>query len=127
MEKSKRVKSKIDFQKVISSKNKKNSKSFVVLFLKREEYDYPRFGITASKRLGCAVNRVKVRRQVRAMLRDILKIVNVPSQDYVIIVRDTYLKHTYQENAQELELLFKKLEDQSKWKIQTFGSLVYYY
>ena len=48
------------------------------------------------------------------MLRDILKIVNVPSQDYVIIVRDTYLKHTYQENAQELELLFKKLEDQSK-------------
>ena len=114
MEKSKRVKSKIDFQKVISSKNKKNSKSFVVLFLKREEYDYPRFGITASKRLGCAVNRVKVRRQVRAVLRDILKIVNVPSQDYVIIVRDTYLKHTYQENAQELELLFKKLEDQSK-------------
>ena len=127
MKKSRRVKSKIDFQKVISSKNKKNSKSFVILFLKREEYDYPRFGITASRKLGNAVTRVKIRRQVRAMLRDILKKINVLSQDYVIIVRNTYLKHTYQENTQELELLLRKMEDQSKWKIQTFGSLVYYF
>ena len=127
MEKSKRVKTKIDFQKVVSSKNKKNSKSFVILFLKREEYDYPRFGITASRKLGNAVTRVKIRRQVRAMLRDILKKINVLSQDYVIIVRNTYLKHTYQENTQELELLLRKMEDQSKWKIQTFGSLVYYF
>ena len=104
----------IDFQKVIASKKKIISKNFILYSLKREEYDYPRFGFSASKKLGHAVVRVKVRRQVRAMLRDILKIVNVPSQDYVIIVRDTYLKHTYQENAQELELLFKKLEDQSK-------------
>ena len=114
MEKSKRVKTKIDFQKVVSSKNKKNSKSFLILILKRVQYEYPRFGITASRKLGNAVTRVKIRRQVRAILRDILKKINVLSQDYVIIVRNTYLKHTYQENTQELELLLRKMEDQSK-------------
>lgn len=111
---SQRVKTKIDFQKVINSKKKISSKSFVILSLKRDEYDYPRFGITASKKLGGAVQRVKIRRQVRAMIREILKSYNVHSLDYVIIVRNTYTKHTYQENLKELKNLLKKAEEQTK-------------
>ena len=114
MEKSRRVKTKIDFQKVIASNRKKISKSFILLSLKREEYDYPRFGITASKKLVDAVVRVKRRRQVRAMIREVLKMQNVLAKDYVIIVRNTYLKHTYQENLKELEYLLKKSEEQTK-------------
>ena len=64
MEKLKRVKSKQDFQQVITSKHKKHSQSFVIFSLKRPEYNYARFGLTASKRLGGAVQRVKVRRQI---------------------------------------------------------------
>ena len=47
MEKSKRVKTKIDFQKVIASKKKIISKNFILYSLKREEYDYPRFGFSS--------------------------------------------------------------------------------
>ena len=122
MEKSKRVKTKIDFQKVIASKKKIISKSFILYSLKREEYDYPRFGFSASKKLGHAVVRVKVRRQVRAMVREILKTYTVLNKDYIIIVRNSYLKHTFQENLNELILLLKKAEEQTKWNYQQNGS-----
>ena len=114
MKKSNRVKTKIDFQKVINSKIKRYSKGFVILSLKKEEYDHPRFGITASKKLGGATIRVKIRRQVRAMIREISADYNIVSSDYVIIVRNSYLTHTYQENKEELKLLFKKMEEQAK-------------
>ena len=122
MEKSKRVKTKIDFQKVIASKKKIISKSFILYSLKREEYDYPRFGFSASKKLGHAVVRVKTRRQVRAMVREILKNKTVLAKDYIIIVRNSFLQHTYQENLDELILLFKKAEEQTKWDYQQNGN-----
>ena len=122
MEKSKRVKTKIDFQKVIASKKKIISKNFILYSLKREEYDYPRFGFSASKKLGHAVVRVKVRRQVRAMVREILKNNTLLAKDYIIIVRNSFLQHTYQENLDELILLFKKAEEQTKWNYRQNGN-----
>ena len=122
MEKSKRVKTKIDFQKVIASKKKIISKNFILYSLKREEYDYPRFGFSASKKVGHAVVRVKVRRQVRAMVREILKNNTLLAKDYIIIVRNSFLQHTYQENLDELILLFKKAEEQTKWNYRQNGN-----
>ena len=122
MEKSKRVKTKIDFQKVIASKKKIISKTFILYSLKREEYNYPRFGFSASKKLGHAVGSVKVRRQVRAMVREILKNKTLLAKDYIIIVRNSFLQHTYQENLNELILLFKKAEEQTKWNYQQNGN-----
>ena len=41
LKKEERVKSKEDFQLVISKKNKKFSDCFIIYSLKREEYNYP--------------------------------------------------------------------------------------
>ena len=107
MEKSKRVKTKQDFQSVISNQKRKSSTNFVIYF-KKNNLTYPRFGLTASRKLGCAVQRVKIRRQVRAMLREITKENKIQPNDYVIIVRKPYIDHTYQENLENLRLLLKK-------------------
>lgn len=107
MKKEYRVKTKQDFQKVISSKNKINCSTFVIYFLKTN-YEYARFGISASKKLGGAVTRVKIRRQVRSMIHNIQENLNLKPMDYVIIVRKTYLDNTYQQNEEQLMKLLKK-------------------
>ncbi len=108
MERSKRVKSKEDFQSVISSKQKIYSNSFVIYYLKRQEYDYPRFGISASKKMGGAVIRVRIRRQVRSMLREISGRCAIQPMDYVIIVRKSYENNDYRTNLQELKKILNK-------------------
>lgn len=108
MEKNRRVKTAQDFQKVISSKKRINSNSYVIYFRENENVDISRFGISASKKLGKAVIRVKVRRQVRSMIREILKQVNIKKLDYVIIVRKDFLNNDYQKNLEDLKQLFMK-------------------
>ena len=108
MEKKLRVKSKQDFQKVISSKKSLANDSFVIYYLKNE-YPDPRFGISASKKIGGAVTRVKVRRQIRAMIWDLLKQGIIEKLDYVVIVRKGFLKKNYHQNEEELSKLFKKI------------------
>lgn len=112
MERSKRVKSKEDFQKVISSKQKIYSDAFVIYYLKRKEYDYSRFGIAASKKMGGAVIRVRIRRQVRSMLREINLQSILQPMDYVIIVRKPYEQNDYRTNLQELKKMFTKFGGQ---------------
>lgn len=105
-----RVKSKQDFQEVINKKRKISSNSFVIYYLKNN-LDFNRFGISASKKIGGAVIRVKVRRQIRSMIDYILKNVEISSTkcDYVIIVRTQYLKNDYQKNLKELIYLINKV------------------
>lgn len=115
MKKYERVKSQQDFQKVISSQQRFNSKNFVVYYLKNEQYSYPRFGIAASKKLGNAVTRNKIRRQVRAMIQQIKKVHSIEIKDYVIIVKKTYLTNDYQTNLEMLENVLIKSEE-IKWR-----------
>lgn len=112
MKKIDRVKSKIDFQKVISSKNKKYSNSFVIYLLKREDIDHTRFGVAASKKLGNAVIRVKIRRQVRSMIQEIKSTYDLEINDYVIIVKKSYLNNDYHTNLQDLKKALIDSEDE---------------
>lgn len=105
-----RVKSQQDFQKVISLKHRINSNIYVVYYIKNE-LDFPRFGISASKKLGNAVVRVKIRRQVRAMIQQIKQVHTLKNKDYVIIVKKTYLDNDYKTNLQILENMLKKAEE----------------
>lgn len=103
-----RVKTNQDFQKIIRD-NKKVSNLTYVLYYKKNELDHPRFGISTSKKLGNAVVRNKIRRQVRVMCRDILKFNK--NIDYIIIVRKEYVNATYQKNYDELMKLINKLKE----------------
>ena len=111
MKKLDRVKSKIDFQKVISSKQRKSSNHYVIYYLKNENYTHTRFGIAASKKLGCAVTRVRIRRQVRSMRQILKKTYKIEINDYVIIVKKKFLECDYQTNLNELKKLIIKSEE----------------
>lgn len=103
-----RVKTHEDFQKIIHDNKKVSSLGYVIYF-KKNEIGHSRVGISTSKRLGNAVVRNRIRRQVRVMARDIISLNQ--KMDYVIIVRNSYLSRTYQQNYAELLKLASKIKE----------------
>lgn len=101
MKKELRVKTKQEFQKVLEAKNKIVKDNYIVYYI-INGYDHPRFGISASKKLGNAVVRTTVRRRIRAMIHDIYKHESLGNLDYVIIVRAPFLKKDFKKNQLEL-------------------------
>ena len=72
--------------------------------------------ISASNKIGNAVIRVKVRRQVRAIIATISKkhdVYNLPV-DVVIIIRTDFAKATYQDNYDKLNKAFSFLATMRK-------------
>ena len=110
-----RVKTNQEFQKVI--KGSKFSNDCFVLYYIKNEFDHPRFGISASKKLGNAVIRSTTRRRVRAMINKLIKEKEIAIMDYVIIVRKTFLEKQFLENLKELELLFQRVWRKTNEKI----------
>lgn len=102
-----RVKTNQEFQKVI--KSAKFSNSCFVLYYTKNEFSHPRFGISASKKLGNAVIRSTVRRRVRGMVQMLMKEKDIAIMDYVIIVRKPFLEKKFLENLKELEFLFQRV------------------
>ena len=109
-----RVKSHEDFQEVIKQK-KTVSNRIYVLYFKKNELSHSRVGISTSKKLGNAVVRNKIRRQVRMMAQQIINFDN--SIDYCIIVRKTYLDSSFEENKKELSILIEKVNRRIKNEI----------
>ena len=76
MKKENRVKTHQDFQSVIAKKQSYANSSFV-MYIASNECNHPRFGISSSKKLGNAVTRNLIRRQVRSMIREIQKTIGI--------------------------------------------------
>ena len=100
-----RVKTHEDFQEVIKEK-KTVSNRIYVLYYKKNELNHSRVGISSSKKLGNAVTRNKIRRQIRMMAQQVINFEN--SIDYCIIVRKSYLEQTFEDNKKELSILIEK-------------------
>lgn len=82
-----------DIQKIINIGNKKISKYFIIYYLSNSFY-YNRFCITAGKKLANAVTRNRLKR----VIKDILAKNSISSSnDYVIIIRNNFLKLNYNE------------------------------
>lgn len=77
-----------DFTKVMNFNRLKRSNSYLV-FVKPNDINHVRYGISTSKKLGNAVTRVKIRRQVRAYIAEFNKY--DIKYDIVIIVKKGYL------------------------------------
>lgn len=106
MKKEYRVKKSEDFQTIIKKKKSVASRDFV-LYYAPNSLGHIRVGVSASKKLGKAVVRNKVKRQVRNMAREVFD--KDQSFDYLIIVRNHYLYQTFDENKQDLIRLRKKI------------------
>ncbi len=106
MKKKNRLKTNLEFTSTINSNKLKKSPSYVV-FAKKNDLGYLRVGISTSKKLGKAVVRVKIRRQIRAFIASYNRY-ELP-YDVVVIVKNGYLKQTNKQNKEELIEMINKL------------------
>lgn len=113
MKKIYRVRKNEEFQKLIAGRRFVSSGTFVIYFKKKRE-DHARVGLSVSKKLGNAVKRNKVKRQVRMMLQECFEIHG--EYDVIVIVRQHYLKQNYADNKKDLETILKKVKIKSNVK-----------
>lgn len=105
MKKQYRVKKSEEFEKII--KNKKFIVSpGIVLYIKKKEQDHARVGITVKKKIGNAVVRNKVKRQVRMMIQEIYDFNE--NFDSILLIKEKYLDNDFNQNKNILNSLYKK-------------------
>jgi ribonuclease P protein component len=103
-----RLKRRTDFRAITEAGVRAPAKAFVLQALRREEQQAVRVGFTVSRQVGNAVERNRVRRRLREMVR--LK-ANVPGDnaaftpgyDYVLIGRRTALTCPFGDMTKELD------------------------
>ena len=116
MKKENRVKKNEDFSKIIGRKNSVANKSFIV-YSAQNEMNHARLGISVSKKLGNAVIRNKIKRQIRSMADEIVDL-NL-TNDYIIIARKDYLLYNYEDNKKSLEKLMIKINKRMEKNVRT--------
>ena len=79
-----------------------------VIYVKPRKEDHARVGISVGKKMGKAVIRNKIKRQVRSMVQDIYTFDE--NFDTIILVRVKYHEENYINNKKLLERLIKKVK-----------------
>ena len=105
MKKEYRVKKNEEFSRIIKKRQSLANHSFIIYYLKND-LDHSRIGISVSKKLGNAVIRNKIKRQVRMMVQQTVNFKD--NYDYIVIVRNKYLDLDFSSNLKELGYLYKK-------------------
>ena len=100
MKKEFRVLKNYEFSSIIQNRQFVKSSSFVCYFQKRK-LDHARVGISVGKKLGNAVCRNKVKRQLRSIVDDIFTFEE--GYDLIIIVRPAYANKLFEENKNEMK------------------------
>ena len=88
------------FKEVLDYNKVKKSPQFIV-FVKPNKLNHLRVGLSVSKKIGKAHERVKIRRQIRAYF-SILNMYNI-SYDVVVIVRNGYNEVSFLERYEILK------------------------
>lgn len=102
-----RIKANEDFVSTVRKGRALKSPSYIVHY-KNNELNICRIGISVSKKIGNAVLRNRVKRQIRAMC-DSLVNYSLHAFDVVIVVKDGFINKNFQENSELLQNLFKEI------------------
>ena len=102
-----RIKSSDEFVTTVKKGKTLKNSSYVVHFLKNE-LSTCRIGLSVSKKLGNAVTRVRVKRQVRAMCDSLINY-TVHAYDVVIIVRQDFLENSFSDNKIALNKILDEI------------------
>jgi ribonuclease P protein component len=84
-----------DFQNILSKKKIQKSNTFLI-YGATQNLGHVRVGLSVSKKLGPAVVRNKIRRQLRMMLTSGMNLND--NMDLLIVVRSAYLNSSFLEN-----------------------------
>lgn len=106
MKKINRVRKSQEFQTLIHNGKKEVNGQFALYYLPKKEQQ-ARIGISLSKKIGNAVMRNKLKRQVRMMCQELVNF-KTCDKDAIIIVRFGYKDNDYATNKKSLEKLLTK-------------------
>ncbi len=81
---------------------------FVIYYTKNEKTEHARICISVSKKNGNAVIRNRIKRQIREMVTSLFDFSK--NIDYVIIVRNEFLKNSFSNNQEKLNALYLKIQ-----------------
>lgn len=100
-----RLKKRKEFSYIYRKGEKIFSESFTIYVVK-SKYNSVRFGVSVSNKVGNAVTRNKIKRQLRSILSKYTsKIVN---KNIIISVKPEIVAKTYQEIENQMKIAFKK-------------------
>ena len=108
MKKIYRVTSNEDFGGAVHKGIAKRNSCYVI-HARENELNHARVGISVSKKLGVAVVRNKIKRQVRAIVGELIDFENSKPIDIVIVVKDGFLKNSFEYNKNSLNSLITNL------------------
>jgi ribonuclease P protein component len=102
-----RIKSNEEFGITVKKGKTLKAPSYVVHFVKTER-NICRIGISVSKKIGNAVTRNRVKRQIRAMCDSLIKY-NDHTFDIVIVAKAEFLNQSFDSNKQALNKLLSEI------------------
>lgn len=82
---------------------------FILLARDRADGGAVRVGFTVTKKIGGAVVRNRLKRRLRALVRESLPALASPAHDYVLIGREAGLTRAYADMAADLERAVRKM------------------
>jgi len=103
MKKNERIKKRIEFDEIIKT-TKSSKNSFFVLHFKEKKEETSRFGIAVGTKIGNAVIRNKLKRQIREIIQEEKNLFK-KDLDYIIMVRKPCLDLTYKQMKEKLTQL----------------------
>lgn len=116
MKRKEMVKSNEDFQEIIHNKRFITNKLFTI-YIKSYPQSYPQFGIAVKKSYGTAVDRNKIKRQVRFLVDNYKKEFK-NSVKYIIMIKNTCKNVSFQEMETSFASLIKEIKWTKKLKLE---------
>ena len=98
-----RIKATDDFALTIKKGKAQRDQSYVIHY-RTNEFQYVRVGISVSSKIGNAVVRNHIKRQIRSMCDEIINY-NNHSLDIVIVVKPNFLDRSFDDNKMSLKKL----------------------
>lgn len=111
MKKQYRVKKSRDIEEILKNKKSFSTSCFTIYIKEQNETNHFRYAMSVGKKIGNAVVRNKIKRQIRAIIRT-YKINQ--SIDFFIIARPKVLNLSFEEMKKEIEYLLNKQKLLSK-------------
>lgn len=97
-----------EYQEILDLRKYRRNYLFTIYY-RDSEFNYTRIGLLVGKRNGNAVTRNKIKRQVRAMIDEIINKDYLKSLDLIVVISKNYDIHEFNKNKEQLTNLFKDI------------------
>ena len=86
------------------------SNSLIIQFYNRGDDLAPRYGVTATKKIGNAIKRNKAKRRIRNLVKDLLPKYGKNGYDYVFIAKENLINEDWEVLKEESTSVLKDLK-----------------